>query len=199
MQSKRRVAEERERLLARGDGRRLDVVVADELDDALALAVVVLDDDEVLDAAIDEAAEIAEGLLERLLRGRLLQEGHGAELEARACRWSSAEMMWMGMWRVLGVVLEAIEDRPAVGVGQPQVERDGGGLVLAREREARVALERDDDLEAARARRVAQDAREVRIVLDDEQHAVAELELRRDRRRRAATTTIVVGCDGRLR
>ena len=41
------------------------------------------------------------------------------------CQLSSTEMTWTGMWRVHRVVLEAVEDDPAVHVGQPQVERDG--------------------------------------------------------------------------
>ena len=92
-------------------------------------------------------------------------------------RSSSAEMMWIGMWRVSRVVLEPVEHHPALVVGQVQVERDGGGMQLARQGDPAVDGARHDGLEAFFPREVAQDAGEVRVVLDDEQDEVVGLEL----------------------
>ena len=49
------------------------------------------------------------------------------------------------------VVLEPVEHRPAVHAGQVDVERDGAGLELARQREAGLALGGDDHLEPVAA------------------------------------------------
>ena len=57
------------------------------------------------------------------------------------------------------VVLQAVEDHPAVHVGQPQVERDGGGLELPGQLQRRLALGGDHRLEAQLVGLVEQDAR----------------------------------------
>ena len=77
------------------------------------------------------------------------------------------------MWRVVGMALQVVEHLPAVLHRQPHVENDRVGLVLVREREALVAAHRDDALEAALARHLELGPREVRVVLDDQHHAVA--------------------------
>ena len=51
-----------------GGGVDLDVAVGQELDDALALDLVVLDDQEALDVRLDELADLLEALLQPLHR-----------------------------------------------------------------------------------------------------------------------------------
>ena len=60
------------------------------------------------------------------------------------------------------VVLQPLEHAPAVDVGQEDVERDRGRLVLARQRQRGGAERGDQALEALLARRVEQEARERR-------------------------------------
>ena len=79
------------------------------------------------------------------------------------------------------IVLELVEHRPAEHVGQEDVERDRGRLVLARERQRLRAALGDQHLEAVVARQARAARGVVRIVLDDQQHAVAGLDRRRDR------------------
>ena len=74
------------------------------------------------------------------------------------------------------IVLQPIEQHPAVDVGQPQVERDRVGLDDARELERLRAGVRDDALEAGVARGLEDRHREAEVVLDDEQHAIARLD-----------------------
>ena len=81
------------------------------------------------------------------------------------------------MWRVRRIELEVVEHRPAEHVGQEDVERDRGRAILARERERLLAAVGDDALEALVARDPEQDARVVRIVLDDQQDGVARADL----------------------
>ena len=73
------------------------------------------------------------------------------------------------------MVLQVVEHRPAVHHRQREVEHDRIRLVFVRQREAGVAAGRDDPLEAALARDVEHRAREVGLVLDDEDDAVAFL------------------------
>ena len=74
------------------------------------------------------------------------------------------------------VVLEPVEDGPAVRVGQPEIERDGGRLVLPGQRQRPVGALGHEPLEAPVARQVEQDLGEGGIVLDDEQDPVAGLD-----------------------
>ena len=95
---------------------------------------------------------------------------------------SVTEMMCTGNVPRRRVVLQAIEHRPAVERRQVDVEGDGVGLDLLRERQADVAAHGHDRLESLLARRIDQDRREVEIVLHDEQHLVPGLDVPRGRR-----------------
>jgi hypothetical protein len=55
--------------------------VRDQLDHALALVLVVLDDEEALHRLVDELLDLVERFLEPFLRDRLLEICHGARLE----------------------------------------------------------------------------------------------------------------------
>ena len=89
------------------------------------------------------------------------------------------------------VVLEPIHHPPAVHVGQHDVERDGVGHVVARQRQGAGALRGHQALAALFAHRFEQQAREGHVVLDDEQHGVAGLD-------RVAIVLRLVGEQGRL-
>ena len=77
------------------------------------------------------------------------------------------------MWRVAGSSFRLLSTVQPEHVGQEYVERDRGRHVLARQRQRRLAAVGDDALEALVPRQTEQHARVVRIVVDDEQHAVA--------------------------
>ena len=130
MQSKRPVCSASSASRAGADGRGLHVAAADQLGDALLRGLVVLDDQQPLDRPVDELVQRRERLAQRLLGGRLGEEVDGAEPEAALPVLVDRDDVDRD---VAGgrVVLEPVEDGPAVRVGQPEVERDGGGLVLA--------------------------------------------------------------------
>ena len=75
------------------------------------------------------------------------------------------------------VLLQMIQDRPAEHVGQQDIERDGGGVELAREGEGFGAAHGDQDLEALVAREIAENARIVQVIFDDQQDGVAWLKI----------------------
>ena len=74
------------------------------------------------------------------------------------------------------VVLQEVEERPTIHIGQADVEGDGVGLVSMREGERPCPILRDQALEAALARQFQQDGGEHRVVLDDEHDVVARLD-----------------------
>ena len=71
------------------------------------------------------------------------------------------------------IELQVVEHGPAEHVRQEDIERDRRRQVLPRQQQRRLAAIGDDALEALVARQTEQHARVVRIVLDDQQHAVA--------------------------
>ena len=75
------------------------------------------------------------------------------------------------------MVLQVIEDGPAVHHRQLHVEDDRVGLVLVREREPGIATQRDDALEAALTGDFELGSGDVGIVLDDQHDAVGVLDL----------------------
>ena len=81
----------------------MHVAVADQLDDALALDLVVLDDQQRASPAARGSSGCAPSASsDGLLVGRLLQVGDGARSRGRAARSSDAEMTCTGMCRVRG-------------------------------------------------------------------------------------------------
>ena len=192
-----RLALERlERLLARRHRHGLHVagvVVGHERGDAAPLRGVVLDEQEAPHLAIEEGLHVREGAVEGLLRHRLLEVGERAQVGAAPLGVDDADDVHRDVARAR-VALEPVEHLPAVDDGQLDVERDGVGLELVGERQAGVAAVGDDHLEAALARQAHEDAGELHVVLDDEQHAVARaqvlavvLERRRQAERRPTT------------
>ena len=114
--------------------------------------------------------------LEALLRDRLLEEGDRAGLERVLAAVARRDDVHRNVPR-LRMVLQAVENDPAVHHRQLHVEDDRVGLVLVRERKARVAPNRDDALEAAVARDLELGPREIWIVFDDQHDAVSVLDV----------------------
>ena len=75
------------------------------------------------------------------------------------------------------VLLELAQHRPAQHVRQEHIQRDRGGLILARQRQSVGAALGDQHLEAVVVRQVHQHAGVVRIVLHDQQHRVVRLQV----------------------
>ena len=73
------------------------------------------------------------------------------------------------------VVLEVLQDFPAIDVRQADVERDGIGFVLLGQLETGAAAQGDQSLEAPLVRHVQKDLGEVGIVLDDQKCAITRL------------------------
>ena len=103
----------------------------------------------------------------------------------------------------LGIVLEQVEQHEAVDVGQAEVERDRARLELARHRQRSGAGGRDDAFQSGLARRIEQDRREGRVVLDDQHErvlpelvaVVADLESGRQRRRNDRAAVLVADAE----
>src|SRR6266540_1640534 len=166
-----------ERLLARADSRHLDVVAsADQLDDRAPLILVVLDDEHTLDLTVDEAADLDERLLEPLLRDGLLEERDRAGAERVLAAVPGRDDVHRDV-ACLRMLLQPLQDGPAVQDRQFHVQDDRVGLVLVGEGEARIAAQRDDPFEAALARDVELGARQLGVVLDDQDDAVTLLDL----------------------
>ena len=184
MQSKCVASSVRGRLLARADGRDLDVVVAaDQLDDRLALRR----RRPRPRAAASRAGRGSSRARRTPRRGAPSSTGFSrkATAPARSACWrpSAPETMCTGMWRVSGWRLSRSSSVQPSTTGSWMSSTIASGRNSLREREPAVAAERDEALEAALARHPEQRAREVRVVLDDQDDAVAGVERRRGRRR----------------
>ena len=106
----------------------------------LALRLVVLDDQQLLHPPLDEAAGCSTRASSSASLGhRLLRKAIAPCFSPRCC--SSVDRDDVDR-DVAGarVVLQAVEDRPAVHVRAADVERDGVGLELARQRQRRLAV-----------------------------------------------------------
>ena len=70
------------------------------------------------------------------------------------------------------ILLELTQHRPTQHVGQEDVQRDGSGLILARQRQRIGAAHGDQYLHSVVMHQINQNARIVRIVFHDQQHGV---------------------------
>ena len=147
-------------------------LAADQLDDALPRRLVVLHHQQPLHRPVHELVQRGERVRQRLLGGRLGEEVDRAQPEAALPVLLHRDDVHRD---VPGgrVVLEPVEDGPAVRVGQPEIEGDGGRLVLARHGQRAVRALGHQPLESPVPRQVQEDLGEVGIVLRDEQDAVA--------------------------
>ena len=109
----------------------------------VALRLVVVDDEQPADVALDERLDPAEDLVQRLERRRLLQERRGAGHERRLALLAARDDVHGDVARGR-VALEPVEHRPAVEHRQLHVEHDRVRPELPRERETGVAAQRDE-------------------------------------------------------
>ena len=123
-----------ERVGARAHRRDVDVVVAEELDDARALALVVLDDEQALLVRLRVGAELVDGALELGRRRGLDQIRQGPVRQPVLTLFFDREHLH-GDVSSTGFELEVVENGPAEHVRQKHVECDRGRDELARERE----------------------------------------------------------------
>ena len=70
------------------------------------------------------------------------------------------------------IVLQAVQNGPAGHVGKIDVQRDGAGLELARQRQGGAPRSATSAFNAAIVRQVHQDAREGDVVFDDQQRRI---------------------------
>src|SRR5262249_8752503 len=112
---------------------RLDPLVADELDESLALACIVLDHEQPLDRTVDERGQPAQHLAERLGGRGLLEKAKGAHAPGSLAAAARRDNLGRDVPQ-LAIVLDAIEDGPPIGIRESQVERDTGGLEASNER-----------------------------------------------------------------
>jgi hypothetical protein len=70
----RRLRQRLQRTFARRHRGGLDIAITDQVGDRLALHRIVLDDEQLLDALLDELADVAQPRQQILLRDRLVQE-----------------------------------------------------------------------------------------------------------------------------
>ena len=96
-----------------------------------------------------------------------------APCDSPCCRSSSTESICTGMCRVAGSSLRLFSTVQPSMSGRNMSSVIAVGTVLPRQRKRRLAAVGDDALEALVARQPEQDARVVRVVLDDQQHVVA--------------------------
>ena len=142
--------------------------MVEQLDDRLALDVVVLDDQEALGARGGEVPEALEGRLDALGGRRLDEVGKRAAGEDGLALFVDRDDLHGDVPRGR-VELEVVQHGPAEHIGQVDVQGDGIGAELPGKGEARRAPGGHDHLEARVAGQAQDDPRLVRVVLDDEQ------------------------------
>ena len=174
-----------ERLLARADGGHLDVVaVADQLDDRRALRLVVLDHEQVPDAALEEARRSAR-TPRRGAPSRPASRGTRPRRRAARAggRCSAPVTMCTGMWRVSGWCLRWSSTAQPSIPGSCMSRTIASGLYSCAS--ARPTSPRSATMPLKpRSRAISSTVARSRVVLDDQDDAVARRRCRRGRRRR---------------
>ena len=164
-----------QRLLAGAGIDDLDVVVAEQLADAHLLGGIVLDHQQAAAARLREVLDLAQGVGDAFARRRLGDERERPARQPVLAIFVERDDLH-GDMAGKRILLELAEHIPAEHVGQEDVERDCGRLILLGEIERVVAAHGEQHLEALVAGEVEQDAGVMRIILDDEQDAVAGLD-----------------------
>ena len=147
-----------------------------QFDDALALDVVVFDDQQTFLVRRDVALDAIERQLEVFGRRRLHQIGERSVRETMLALFLDRQHLDRNVPR-RGIELQVVQHRPAQHVGQEDVERDRGRTILLGEQEGRLAAVGHDALEALVARQSEQYPGIVRIVVHDQQDVVAFLDV----------------------
>ena len=170
-----------ERRVAVGDRDDLDVARRRAARRARSRAAGVgLDDQQrASSAASTKSLSVSSSRVEHVLRlDRLGEEADRARPAARARATSSVEITQTGMWRVARSFLSRSSTRQPSMSGRKMSSVIAVGLVLARQRQrAGAAACVTRPLKPLLARRVEQEPGEAEVVLDDQQHAVAGLDV----------------------
>ena len=143
-----------------------------QLDDARALAVVVLDDQQALGVRHQVALQPIQRPFQLVRRRRLGQVRERAVRQAVLPLFFDRQHLHRNVPRQR-IQLQVRQHRPAQHVGQEDVQRDGRRPELARQRQRDLPALGDQPLEPLVARDAQQDPRVVRIVLDDQDGGVA--------------------------
>ena len=157
-----------ERLRAGADRRDLDVVVLQQLDDAVPLDVVVLDHQQAFLVRRDVVLDAIERLLEILGRRRLDQIRERAVRQAVLPLLFDRQHLHRNVPR-RRIELQAVQHRPAEHVRQEHVERDRRRRYCLASESAACPRLATMPLEALVAGQPEQHARVVRVVVDDQQ------------------------------
>src|SRR6185295_9632160 len=136
------------------------------------LQVVVFHDQQLLDRPRDELRGARQRLLQGRVIHRLFEHGECAHLQTALARILDRDDVNRDVPRV-GAALENVEQPPAIHVRQIDVQRYQRRTEATHQRQRAAAGRRHYGLEAAIVRQIEQNAAELRIVLDDQQHALA--------------------------
>ncbi|GJE73411.1 hypothetical protein CHKEEEPN_4976 [Methylorubrum podarium] len=158
----------------RADPEDLDVLFAQERCDAGALVLVVLDEQEVAHGPRDEFLRALQGSQQTLALDRLFKEAEGARAQAALLLVVDRDHVDRNVPGA-GVVLQEVEQGPAVHIGQADVEGNGVRLEAVRETQRAGPVLRDQTLEATLARELQQHRGEHGVVLHDEHDVVARV------------------------
>ena len=142
--------------------------MGEQFHEAVSLALVVIDDQQLLYSRSRVFLEAHQCRIQRFDGNRFGEAGESAAFQPMLPLFFHADDLDRNMARGR-VFLQVVEHRPAQHVRQENVQADGRGLELARQRERRAAAAGDQALETSLARQAEQRARKVRVVLDDEQ------------------------------
>ncbi len=162
-----------ERLFAELDRGDFHVLVLDQLRHARTLQRVVLDQQDAFDLLHQLGLQPAEYLLEVLAGGGFQCIAHRAHLQRGFLAILDRHHVHRDVSRE-GAFLEPLEHRQPRVVRQAHVEQDGIGAVLQRRIEAFVGVLRDQAAILQLMGQLAQDAGELRLVLDHQHHALLE-------------------------
>src|SRR6202034_1308573 len=152
------------------------IVGTQQLGDALALGFIVFHQQQPLSARLGVAFDARKGILQAFGGGRLLHERKGAARQTMMAILVQGDDLHRNVPGA-GILFELAQYRPAKHVGQENIERYGGRMVRARQRQRVRTAMREQYLESFVLRQIDHDARIVRIVLDDQNHAVARREV----------------------
>ena len=153
----------------------LDVVVTKQFVDAHLLGFIVFHDKQTPASRLREVFDLRERVGNAFACRRLGDERERAARKSVLAIFVERHDLhgYMARERVL---FELTEHVPSQHVGQEDVERDRSRLILLGQIERVIAADRQQNLEALVARQIEKDPCIMRIVLDDEQDAVARLD-----------------------
>ena len=162
-----------EGFLASTDRFNLQAGSGDHLNESIALGLVGMDEKQLAGLLLDEVADLLKRLVENLFRlDRLGENADRADADAAIVFIIGRDDLDRNMPRG-DFILEAIENAPAVHIGEIDVQGDRGGMKFPRHGHGGSAAHGDDRLKAVLVRHIHQEPREVVVILDNQQETVA--------------------------